>query len=154
MKPSKMHLNHRQSGLFFLALGLFFPILFLIGGGILTATNGLYWTTVFAIAYAASLIAIGPMIYRGVLSKAHRPAPPETSSNQPRRHQFIAVGMMGLAFLGSKWFIESPAFTTTLGVHSFLVVMAACLSCFLPLGLGMLRRSVAIQSSPTNSFNG
>ena len=59
-----MMITDKNRGMLFLGLGVFFAVIFLVGGGVLTATNGGYWTLVFLAAYLVGLAVFGLPVYK------------------------------------------------------------------------------------------
>lgn len=132
-----MMITDRNRGMLFLGLGMFFPVIFLIGGGVLTATHGGYWTLVFLAAYLLGLAVFGLPVYKSATvttSNSH-------GSKSPRT--VLAVLRFLPAILMPFWSVlfRSEAFASELGSHLFIVGMGISLSFFVPLGLGMMHRT-------------
>lgn len=124
----------------FLGLGVFFAVIFLVGGGVLTATNSGYWTLVFLFAYLVGWAVFGLPVYKsatGAICNSHGP-----KSNSPRNmRMFLAAMLIPFSLVLSLVFFRSEAFASELGMHLFMAGMGVSLSLFVPLGLGMMHRT-------------
>lgn len=134
-----MMITDRKRGILFLGLGMFFAVVFLVGGGVLTATNGDYWTLLFLAAYLLGLAIFGLPVYRSA-SLATCNSPASKSKSPPAVRRFLPAILVPLWLL-SLAFLRSEAFASELGMHVFMVGMGVGLSLFVPLGLGMMHRS-------------
>lgn len=134
-----MMITDRNRGMLFLGLGMFFPVIFLVGGGVLTATQGGYWTLVFLAAYLLGLAVFGLPIYKSAtvatsISHGSKSKSPRTVLAVLR---FLPAILMPFSFV----FFRSEAFASELGMHLFIVGMGISLSFFVPLGLGLMHRT-------------
>ncbi len=151
-----MMINDKSCGMLFLGLGVFFTVTFLVGGGVLTATNGGYWTLVFLASYLVGLAVFGLSVYKSaIVGVCNSPGSKLISPRNIRR--FLPA--MFIPFLLVLWqvFFRSEAFSSELGIHLFMVGMGVGLSLFVPLGLGVMHRtgepSDALETSASSVLN-
>ena len=143
-----MKITNKARGIIFLCLGLFFSCVFLVGGGVVTANNGGYWTLVFIAAYLLGLVCVGLPLYLSVrVSTSNLPVSGATSQNSIRKW-LPGIGFV-LSFALSLAFFRSDAIATAPGMHLFMIGMGVCLSLFVPLGLGMMHRIGEASESET-----
>ena len=126
-------------GIFFIIVGFLNPVIFLIGGGVVSSTFGHHWTNVFGASMVFGWTFIGPWIYlsaKKAPTKVNIEAPKTTRSNSFKTHVWGILSMLcWLAFFRSK------AFESNVVQHAFMIFMGLSQSLFLPLGFGYLRRA-------------
>ncbi len=147
-------ITDRNRGMLFLGLGAVFIVVFLAGGGVLTATDGGYWTLVFLAAYLFGVAVFGPLIYKSAIGIACNSHGAKSKSAGVIR-RFLPAILCPLSLILPLALFRSDAFATELGMHIFVIGMGVGLSLFVPLGLGTIHRtcerSVASESrSRTN----
>ena len=132
-------ITHENHGTLFLGFGAFFAAVLLVGGGVLTATNGGYWTLLFPAAYVAAPVTIGPAVRRSVArGSVNVPAAAAEPAVRARvLPRLLILPSAGVWLVSTSAFIKSDLFVTPVGMHLFIIAMGACLSLFIPLGLGM-----------------
>jgi len=135
-----MMITDKHRGMLFLGLGLFFAVIFLVGGGVLTATNGGYWTLVFLAAYLVGLAVFGPPVYKSATAAICNSHGSKSISTRNIR-RFLPTMLIPFSLVLSLAFFRSEAFASELGMHLFMVGMGVSLSLFVPLGLGMMHRT-------------
>ncbi len=135
-----MVIADHNRGILFLGLGVFFAFVFLVGGGVTTATNGGYWTLVFCSAYLLGLAVLGIPVYRST-SRDTCPVPGSTSKSPATIRNWLPAFGLPLSLVLSMAFFRSNALNTELGMHLFMFGMGISLSLFVPLGLGMMSRN-------------
>jgi hypothetical protein len=128
-----MTLSTRHRGILFLSLGLFFAVTFLVGGGVVTSTNGGYWTLVFFLGFVLGLACVGPFVYRSARASCGT-----STKRVPKAAFLVGLVVIGLTFPISLALIRSDVFSSNLVQHLFLVCMGLGLAQFVPLGLGFL----------------
>ncbi|MGI6456068.1 MAG: hypothetical protein ACOX5R_10685 [bacterium] len=127
-------MNRRSSGKILIIIGCLFPFFFLLGGGFVTATHALYWCSLFIATYLGGMVFPGLLVYRSAL---HTQMPePHSGAHQSPMLIFIIVGIKSVAFILWNMFIRSDFFTTSLGLHSFTILIALGLSQIPMIGLG------------------
>lgn len=136
-----MSLVPKRNGILMLGMGIVFPIFFLIGGGVVDSTNGMYWTAVFATSYVVGLVFPGTLVYFS--AKAGGCAAKSSTGGCKRRRapwltSLVSTIAIGVGMILTQLLIGSDVFTTSLGQHGFLIMMGLGLAQFVPLGLGML----------------
>lgn len=126
-------MTNKQRGVMFLAFGLFLPTVFLVGGGVLGSTNGLYWTMVFGAGYMAGLLVVGPYVFHSAMTISH-------NQSQPLPKWFFVFWPIKfvIIFVLTSMFMRSEWFSGNIGRYVFLLAMGFCLELFVPLGLGMM----------------
>jgi hypothetical protein len=124
----------KQRGLLLLSLGFFFPVVFLLGGGVLTSTHGGYWSLIFAAGFVIGLACPGAFVYRSALAR-HA----ESNKRVPRVICYVGSVMLGLTMPLWLEIFRSGLFSTSAGQHAFFVVMGVCLAQLVPLGVGLIR---------------
>lgn len=129
-------MSDKQRGLLFLGFGVFFSLAFLAGGGVVTSTNGVYWTVVFAGSFVMGLAIAGPWVYWS--AKANRRAT-STGHQQPKAAYYVGMLIFGLVLPLFLMLFSSDLFLSSPGQHGFMIGMGFCLAQFVPLGLGFLR---------------
>jgi hypothetical protein len=139
-------LDLHQRGLLLLALGLFFLATFLIGGGVVSSTNGGYWTGMFFLGFFGGLVSIGPFIYRSAKTTLRVPRPVQESKWSWKFH-FISTMAIVLIFPLSQAFFRSELFRSPLVMHLFILGMGISLSLFFALGLGLTHAHAEQQKS-------
>jgi hypothetical protein len=131
----------------FLGLGAFFVVIFLVGGGVLTATNGGYWTLVFFAAYLVGLAVFGLPVYKSAdVAIGNTPGSKSKSSRIGRK--FLLAILAPLSLVLWLAFFRSEAFATEFGMHLFMIGMGVGLSLFVPLGLGVMHRAGEPSDAP------
>ena len=126
---------NRHRGILMLGFGVLFTAVFLVGGGVITSTNGGYWTAIFGIGYVPGLVIAWPWVYRSArASQSTEDRPPFTAGQY-----LVGALIVGLMFAGSLLFIRSDLFTSDPAQHAFMFGMGFCLAQFGPLGFGLLR---------------
>jgi hypothetical protein len=143
----KFDLNDlHQRGFLLLALGLFFVIVFLIGGGVVSSTNGGYWTGIFFVSFFGGLVSIGPFVYRSAKNTFDIPRPTQESKWPLKMHLLNTMGMLLMIPL-SQAFFRSELFRTPVVMHLFILGMGLSLSMFFALGLGFTHAHAEQQKS-------
>ena len=133
-------ITDRKRGILFLGLGMFFTVIFLVGGGVLTATDGGYWTLVFLGAYLLGLAVFGLPVYKSAtLATCNSHGSKSKSPRTVRR--FLPAILIPFSLVLSLAFFRSDAFASELGMHLFMILMGVSLSLFVPLGLGIMHRT-------------
>ncbi len=135
-----MMITDRNRGMLFLGLGMFFAVIFLVGGGVLTATNGGYWTLVFLTAYLLGLAVFGVPVYKSATVTTCNSHGSKSKSPRALR-RFLPAILIPFSLLLSLAFFRSDAFESELGMHLFMIGMGVSLSLFVPLGLGLMHRT-------------
>ena len=133
-------ITDRNRGMLFLGLGMFFAVIFLVGGGVLNATHGGYWTLVFLAAYLLGLAVFGIPVYKSATVATCNSHGSKSKSPRTVRRFLIAI-LIPFSLVLSLGFFRSEAFASELGMHLFMVGMGISLSLFVPLGLGMMHRT-------------
>lgn len=134
-----MMITDRSRGILFLGLGMFFTVIFLVGGGVLTATNGKYGSLVFLAAYLLGLAIFGLPVYLcATVAKCNAPGSKSKSPSTIRN--FLPAILVPFWMVLSLAFLRSEVFASELGMHLFMVGMGVSLSLLVPLGLGMMLR--------------
>lgn len=142
-----MKMTEKKRGVMFLGLGMFFTISFLVGGGVLNATNGGYWTFVFFAAYLLGLGVFGLPVYKSAsvsLCNSQR----SQSKSTRKILRFLPAILIPFWIVLSQVFFRSEVFASELGQHLFMVVMGVSLSLFVPLGFGMMHRTGEPSDAP------
>jgi hypothetical protein len=129
-----MILSTRHRGILLLSLGLFFTVTFLVGGGVVTSTNGGYWTTVFILGFVLGLACAGPFVYRSAKATGGK-----STDRIPMAAYLVGPVVIGLTFPIWLALFRSDLFSSNLVQHTFMVCMGLGLAQFVPLGLGFLR---------------
>ena len=132
-----MRIPSRNRGVLCLGLGVFLAAMFLVGGGVLTATNGGYWTLVFLAAYLCGLVVLGHPVYKSTIGATDDASRQKSKLPSPVR-RFLPAILFPLSLVLPILFFRSDAFATELGMHLFMIGMGVGLSLFVPLGLGMM----------------
>jgi hypothetical protein len=125
---------HRKTlGIWAIIAGLLFPVILLVGGGFVTATNASYWCGVFGIAYAIGLVFPGILVY--LSAKKQREV--QTQKAPVKMQFFWVTSFMTIAVsLGSSAFFKSDFFASSVGKHAFTIIEAVFIAQMIPLGLG------------------
>ena len=143
-------ITERTRGILFLGLGVFFSVVFLVGGGVLTASDGGYWTLVFLAAYLLGLAVFGRPVYKSASLATCNSA--ELKPQSPRDiRRFLPAILIPFSLVLSLAFFRSAVFASELGMHMFMIFMGVSLSLFVPLGLGLMHRSGETCGPPKNA---
>jgi hypothetical protein len=137
---SRMMISDKSRGMLLLGFGAVFTVVFLAGGGVLTATNGGYWTLVFLAAYLCGLAVLGPLVYKSATKAACGSHETHSRSSGAMR-RFLPALLFPLSLALSLAVVRSDTFATELGMHVFMIAMGIGLSLFVPLGLGTMHQS-------------
>ena len=124
-----------QRVMLFLVFGVFFTVVFLVGGGVVSSSNGGYWTGIFGIGYAMGLVIAGPWVYRS--ARAMHLVDDRRALSA--RQYLIGSLIVGLMFACSLAFVRSDLLSSSPIQHAFMIGMGFCLAQFAPLGLGFLQ---------------
>jgi drug/metabolite transporter (DMT)-like permease len=135
-----------QRGILFLALGLLFVVTFLAGGGVISSTNGGYWTGIFFLSFLGGLLGIGPFVYRSANNTLDIPRPTQDSKWPLKVHLINTMGIVLMIPL-SQVFFRSELFRTPVVMHLFIIGMGMSLSMFFALGLGFTHAHAEQQKS-------
>ena len=133
-----MMLDTRHRGILLVAFGFFFAVAFLVGGGVITSSNGGYWTTMFVLGFVLGLACAGPFIYRSAKSCGGKTTCGRSMNRESKTSRLIGVVVIGLTASLSQAFFRSDLFSSNLVQHIFMICMGLSLSLFVPLGLGFL----------------
>lgn len=128
--------DNRTRGILFLALGAVFPLVLLIGGGVISSTHGDYWTRVFVCAYLIGLGFPGVWVYQS--AKRTRVSSPVLSSRPSMPQRLMSAAFLGVAMVFWALFFKSEFFATPAAQHGFFIFTGLALAQFIPLGLGSL----------------
>ena len=126
-------MTHKTRGLVLLAAGIFFPLLFLYGGGFMSGEGRGRIAMLFGVVYVLSMLINGFLLRRW-----RPPALSEVKRTSLIQHVAGYALFLMMMFL-SRQFFESRAFATSLGQHAFVIFVAAGISMFIPLGIYSLR---------------
>lgn len=152
--PRIASLEDSQRGILFISLGLFFALVFLFGGGVVSSPNGRYLTALFSGIFVAGLVFPGILVARSI----KRSAEIDVSQASDSTHRTPLIRWSGIILIAigipvSGAFFRSKAFAIPAVQETFVGLMGLGLSQLIALGIGFLerRRSNASTGRPAGS---
>ena len=128
----------RVIGYLQITLGLLSIVGFPFFGGVVTASNGDYWTLVYLAAVFGGLAFPGIPVYLGMLQQPPPVIKPPQGLPPILRFFFFALVMASIPLW--QMFFKSAFFLSGFGQHAFLILVGGCLVQSIPLGLGLIHR--------------
>jgi hypothetical protein len=126
----------KQRGIVLLTTGFMMPLMFLIGGGFISATNGAQLAIVFGLGLLSGWSLIGPWIYESV-----RTTRTKSDEKTPPGVHLVGALVFVLSIVGWPMFFRSELFLSAWVQEVFAFVMGLGIAPLAPLGLGLLRAS-------------